>query len=62
MLIKKCADLLDGETTCEDTVVIPKLSFTEADHSVLRQMPWITVIEHKVSYNTRIIIIVLHSI
>ena len=49
--MRRCLDLLDSTAAAgSDTVTLPMLHFTETGHSVLRQMPWIIVNEHKVVY------------
>ena len=49
MLIKEC---LKPETAAEEHRSIPMLQFVETSCSLLQQMPWITVVEHKVRMNS----------
>ena len=49
MLIKEC---LKPETAAEELRSIPMLQFVETSCSLLQQMPWITVVEHKVRMNS----------
>lgn len=49
MLINEC---LKPETAAEEHRSIPMLQFVETSCSLLQQMPWITVVEHKVRMNS----------
>ena len=49
ILIKECLKL---ENAAEEHRSIPMLQFVETSCSLLQQMPWITVIEHKVRMNS----------
>ena len=58
--MKRCVHLIETVSTQEDSISLPMLHFTETGHSVLLQMPWILVEEHKVSVlNSQLVIISL---
>lgn len=48
VLVKRCVHLIETVSTKDDSISLPMLHFTETGHSVLLQMPWIVVEEHKV--------------